>query len=458
MIEEIISFLKDKKIAILGFGLEGKSTYNFIRKYLPEKQLDILDKCRGEVPTSPDMNCAKIEEDKNLQFITGEKYLDGLEKYDIIIKSPGISFKNIDISKFEEKIYSQLELFLEHTKSFTIGVTGTKGKSTTSSLIYEMIQSQNKDVELLGNIGTPIFDEVERIKENTITVLEISSHALEYIKKSPNISILLNLYEEHLDHYKSFEEYGDAKFNIFKFQNKEDVAIFNLENEEMKKKNYPYKEKDYGITINNTKNKVTENTIYKKGNYIYINNKKIYDVEDQRKLKGNHNLNDIMFVLAVSNILNLDLEKTIKTINEFNPLEHRLEFVGNFEGIDYYNDSIATIPEATIESIKALENVNTLIVGGNDRGVNQQNLINFLKENKIENIICLPKTGEYIYDGLKETNKRIVKVEDMGEAVNIAKEVTRKNTICVLSPAASSYGYFKNFKERGNMFKEYVTK
>lgn len=451
MTKEIINFLRDKKITILGFGLEGKSTYNFIRKYLPEKQLDIrYDKQNIEEEKE------YLDKDKNISFITGSKYLMDMENYDIILKSPGISFKDIDISKFKDKISSQLELFLEYNKSFIIGITGTKGKSTTSSLIYEMLANQNKDVELLGNIGTPIFDEIERIKESTITVLELSSHALQYIKKSPNVSILLNLYEEHLDHYKSFEEYGDAKFNIFKFQNQDDIAIFNLENNQILKRNYPFKKTDYGITINNINNNLTANTIYKKDDYIYYNNQKIYDVNNQRKLKGNHNLNDIMFVFAVSNILKLDLNKTIATINNFKPLEHRLEYVGKFKDIDYYNDSIATVPEATIESIKALENVNTLIVGGNDRGVNQQNLIQFLKESKIENIICLPKTGEYIYEELNKTNKKVVKVKDLKEAVNLAKSLTDKNSICLLSPAASSYGYFKNFKERGNMFKEYV--
>ena len=445
MIEQIINFLKDKKIAILGFGLEGKSTYNFIRKYLPEIQLYIL-----YAKSNPEEE-NYLNKDKNLSFITGDKYLENLECYDIIMKSPGISFKNIDISKFKEKIYSQLELFLQYTKSLTIGITGTKGKSTTSSLIYEMLVNQSKDAEFLGNIGLPIFDEIEKIKDNTIVVLEMSSHGLQYIDKSPNISILLNIFEEHLDHYKSFEEYGDAKF-----QNKEDIAIFNLENEEMKKKKFSYKETDYGITINNIDNLDTKNTIFKKDDYIYFNDKKLYNVNEQRKLKGNHNLNDIMFVLAVSNILKLDLEKTIKTINEFNPLEHRLEFVGNFDGVDYYNDSIATIPESAIESVKALENVNTLIVGGNDRGVNQEGLIEFLKNSKIENIICLPKTGEYIYEGLNGIDKNIVKVDNMEEAVKIAKEVTKKNTICLLSPAASSYGYFKNFKERGDIFKKLV--
>ena len=450
MINEIINFLKDKKIAILGFGLEGKSSYNLIRKYLPQKQIDILIKSFS--------NDDQIEQDKNVNLIIGEEYLDNLEKYDVILKSPGISFKDIDISKIEDKIYSQLELFLEYKNSMCIGITGTKGKSTTSSLIYEVIKSQNENVELLGNIGIPIFDEIEKIKADTITVLEISSHALQYVKRSPDISILLNLYEEHLDHYKSFEEYQDAKFNIFKFQNENNIAIFNLDNKNIQNKNFKYKKTDYAVTFENNQNFLTNNTMYIKDGYIWYNREKIYDISNNRKLKGNHNLNNIMFVLAVSKILNLDISKAIKTINEFNPLEHRMEYVGTFDDIEYYNDSIATVPESTIESIKALKNVNTLIVGGNDRGVNQHNLIEFLKKSKIENIICLPKTGEYIYDGLVETNKRLEKVGTMQEAVELAKKYTKENSICLLSPAASSYGYFKNFKDRGNQFKEYVKK
>ena len=187
MIKNIINFLENKKITILGFGIEGKSTYNFIRKYLPEKELNIRYN-KQNIDEEKDY----LSKDKHLSFTTGDKYLEEMEQYDIILKSPGISFKNIDISKFKDKISSQLELFLEYTKSLTIGVTGTKGKSTTSSLIYEVLKNQNKDAELLGNIGTPIFDEIEKIKDTSFVVLEISSHALQYIKKSPNISIMLN--------------------------------------------------------------------------------------------------------------------------------------------------------------------------------------------------------------------------------------------------------------------------
>lgn len=452
MINEILKRIENKNIAILGFGLEGKSTYKFIRKHFKNMPITII--CKA---LQSDLKILQ-KDDANINIVTGEKYLESLEQYDLILKSPGISFKGIDTSKWLEKITSQTELFLENTKSYTIGITGTKGKSTTSSLIYNMLIEQNKPAYLLGNIGTPIFEQIENINDKDTVVLEISSHTLEHLKKSTNIAIILNIYEEHLDHYESFEKYAKAKLNLIKYQKEQDVAIFNFDNENILKWQKNFKKQDIAITLRNYKNTLSKNTVYLKNNKIHYNMQEIYDINMDRKLKGIHNINNIMFVLAVSEILKLNLKKTIESINNFDSLEHRLEFVGKFNGIEYYNDSIATIPEATIESIKALENVNTLIVGGNDRGVNQQNLIDFLKNSNIENIICLPKTGEYIYEGLENSNKNKVKVNTIKEAVKIAKKVTKIGTICVLSPAASSYGYFKNFIERGNMFKEEIGK
>lgn len=448
MIEKILEQIKNKKICILGFGIEGKSTYNFIRKHLKDMPIEVrYIKENGEEKIF-------LEKDNNLKFIINGNYLDGLEEYDLIFKSPGISLKDIDTNKIESKLTSQYDLFLKNADNFTIGITGTKGKSTTSSLIYKVLEDQNKKAYLLGNIGTPIFDLIDNIEKDAIVVLEISSHTLEFAKYSTNIAILLNIFEEHLDHYKNFESYAQAKINLL--DNKKDVAIFNLDNENVNSLYKTYSNEDYGITVND--NKKTNKTIFLKENKIYYNDEFVYDATQERKLKGKHNLNNIMFVLAVSKILNLDMQKTIETINSFNPLEHRLEFVGKFDGVEYYNDSIATIPEATIESINALEKVNTLIVGGNDRGVDQTELIKFLINSEVENIICLPKTGEYISEGLKETNKNVKLVNTIEEAVSLAKAVTKKEQICVLSPAASSYGYFKNFKERGNKFKELVKK
>ncbi len=451
---ELIKYLEDKKILILGFGVEGKSTYQFLRKHFPQKPLAIRYH-------KQDFKEEKeyLEKDKNLSFYTGDEYLTKMEQYDIILKSPGVSFKGMDTTNFLHKVTSQLELFLEFMPCYTIGITGTKGKSTTSSLIYKMLQDQGRKTRLLGNIGIPIFDEMEEIQKDETIVLEISSHGLEYVKKSPNIGILLNVYEEHLDHYESLEKYIEAKYNIVKYQEKNDITIFNMDNELMKQYQYHFKENDYGITIKEEKKEERKHVIYLKDNKVYQNEKLLYNAEEERKLKGNYMLNNIMFVLAVSQILQLDLAKTVQTINTFEPLEHRMEFVGTFDNVEYYNNSIATIPEATIDAIETLEKVNTLIVGGNDRGVNQTKLIHFLKESKVEHIICLPKTGEAIFEAIREDKRHtIIMVQTMEEAVKQAKTLTRKESICLLSPAASSYGYFKNFQERGRIFKELVKK
>ena len=452
MLTELIEHLKNKKILILGFGVEGKSTYNFLIKHFPEKTLAVRYH-------KQDFNeeTKYLQNDKKLNFYTGDEYLKDIEQYDLILKSPGVTFKGIDTTKFIHKVTSQLELFFEYYDCYTIGITGTKGKSTTSSLIHQMLQEQGKKTRLLGNIGIPIFDEIEDIKQDEIVVLEISSHGLEYVKKSPNIGIILNVYEEHLDHYDSLEKYIEAKYNIVKYQKENDVAIFNMDNELMKQYSYKFLEKDYGITMNKDQKEERTNVIYLENNAIYQKEKLLYHTTDERNLKGNYMLNNIMFVLAVSEILKLDFTQTINTINAFEPLEHRMEFVGTFDGVEYYNNSIATIPEATIDAVETLEKVDTLIVGGNDRGVNQNGLIEFLLKSNVKNIICLPKTGEFIFEKIvNNENHNVITVKTMEEAVRNAKEVTAKGSICLLSPAASSYGYFKNFQERGKIFKELV--
>lgn len=449
MLEKLLNYLENKKILILGFGLEGQSTYRFLRKHFPEKLLYVADANKDLLETKKE-----LIEDINVEISLGPNYLNGIENFDLIIKAPGISLKEVDITKFQNKISSELELFLEFVDVFSIGVTGTKGKSTTSSLIYKMLIDQGKDAYILGNIGEPIFNDIELLKPNSIVVLELSSHALEYVKKSPNIGIILDIFEEHLDHYKSFEKYIEAKYNIGKYQNEEDFLIYNYDNINMKNFKFAYKENDYAISLETIPD--TKNKLYLKNDNIYFNNEQIMNVNEKTNLKGLHNINNIMFVLGVSFILDLEVDESIKSIKNFKPLEHRLEYVGNFENIDYYNDSIATIPEATINGINAIKNINTIIIGGKDRGVNLNNLIEFLKTSEIENIICLPKTGEYIKNGLFGSSKNVIYIESLEEAVKVAKKITKKNSVCMLSPAAASYGYFKNFEERGNLFKKYV--
>ena len=445
MINDLIEYFKNKKVLILGFGREGKSTYKLIRKYLKDQKIYIADQKEDLKEISK-----IIEKDNNVEVICGEKYLEDLNDYDIIMKSPGISFAKIDIKKYENKIKSQLELLLEFFNVFTIGITGTKGKSTTSSLIYNVLKDQNANCMLLGNIGIPAFDYIDKLEENMMVVLEMSSHQLEYMKLSPNIAILLNIYEEHLDHYKSFEEYAKAKCNIFKYQTNSDYFLYNADNETINKLVKNVKAKKYKVSFKEKQ----DSNIYLKENKVYLNNKCIYDKNEPRNLMGDYNLDNIMFVLGVSEILNLSLDKTIKTISEFKTLEHRLELVGKFDDVIYYDNSIGTVPMATIEAVEALKEVNTLIIGGMDRGIDYTDFIKYLNNSSIENIICMPKTGHDIAKKLNQ--EKVYIVNTLEEAVETAKNVTEKNKICLLSPTAASYGFFKNFEEKGNLYKKLV--
>ncbi len=445
MSNDLLDYFKGKKILILGFGREGISTYKLIRKYFPSQRVYIADK-KENFQESYDFSG-----DTNVVFISGEDYLNNLNDYDIIMKSPGISFANIDTTKFINKIKSQLELLLEFFDNTTIGVTGTKGKSTTSSLIYKILEEQDQKCIFLGNIGVPVFDYIDQIDKDEIVVLEMSSHQLEYMKMSPKIAILLNIYPEHLDHYKTYDHYASSKFNIFRYQKEGDVCLYNADNEMIQRlKTKSSKADTYRVSLNG----IDGADLYLKGDTIYYQGKPIYDKNDQRKLPGDYNLNNIMFALGVSEILGLDLDQTRKTINSFEPLSHRLELVGEYNEIKYYDNSIGTIPQATMEAVKALGDVDTLIIGGMDRGIDYTDFIQFLNESNISHIICMPTTGHIIGENLSPEIRHFV--SDLNEAVKLAKSVTKKGCSCLLSPAAASYGFFKNFEEKGDLFKKLV--
>lgn len=445
MQEEIFNKIKDKKVAILGFGMEGKSTYRFIRKY-SNMFLSILDQ---KDYSDDDI----LKSDSNVEVIS-DNYLDNLDNYDVIIKAPGVILKDIDITSFKDKITSQLELLMEANRKNIIGVTGTKGKSTTTTLIYEMFKNQGYDAHLLGNIGTPIFDDLDNFSYDSILVIEMSALQLEFVKHSPHVALLLNLFEEHLDHAGSVKHYHENKLNIFKYQTKDDIGIYAYDNKYL---NSYIKDDDYIQDMISVSLKDNTN-MHIKDHYVYYKNKKLYDIDSKRNLIGNCNLENIMFALAVAEVYYLKLDLVIDTINKFKPLAHRLELVGTYKGITYYDDAIATIPEATINAIDSLKNVDTLIFGGLDRGIDYKVLIDYLKEATLSNLICMPETGVTIGNKLMTSNKKIYMCDSLEEAVKTAKGVTKKGKICLLSPAAASYNQFKNFIEKGNRYQELVKK
>lgn len=444
--EKILNKLIGKNIAILGFGREGKSTYNFIRKHLKDMHLTIIDKNTIEI------------DDQNIKLVTGENYLDNLDQYDLIIKSPGISLKDIDCSKFIDKITSQLELLLEVDRENIIGITGTKGKSTTTSLMYEVLRRQKDEVYLLGNIGIPVLDSIEDYTPNSTLVIEMSSHQLEFVKHSPHIAVILNLFQDHLDHAGSLEHYHNNKMNIFKYQTKDDYAIYSDDNEYLNKKMQEFDIKSIKYNVRFDNENVFGNAVRTNGKDVFINNELVYK-DAERKLIGDHNLKNIMFVLTISKILNLDLEKAKEVILSFKGLKYRMEYIGTYHDIKYYNDTIATIPDATENAVKAIKDVDTLIFGGLDRGIDYREFIEFLKDSTIKNLICMPSTGTKIGRLLEEvSNKNIKYADNLEEANKLALQYTTPGMSCLLSPSAASYEYFKNFEEKGAAFEKIVKK
>lgn len=442
--EEIVKKLTGKNIAILGFGKEGKSTFNFIRKHLPDMPLTILDKASITV------------DDDKVTIVSGDDYLNDLEKYDLIIKSPGISLKDIDYYKIQNKITSQLELLLEVNRKNIIGITGTKGKSTTTSLMYEVLKAQRDNVFLLGNIGVPVFDMIEEYNDKSLLVIEMSSHQLEFVKNSPHIAVILNLFQDHLDHDGSLEHYHNNKMNIFKYQTADDYAIYADDNEYLNAKMKALTTDATKFNVRFDDENIFGNAVRIKNDKVFINNELVY-TDGERNLIGNHNLKNIMFVLTICKILGLDFEKARETILSFKGLKYRMEYIGTYHNIKYYNDTIATIPAATENAIEAIGDVDTLIFGGLDRGIDYKEFIDFLKNSKINNLICMPSTGTNIGHLLENcTTKNIKYVQTLEEANAMALQYTTPGKSCLLSPAAASYEYFKNFEEKGKAFETIV--
>ena len=446
MKNKIYEYLKNKgSILILGFGREGKSTYNLIRSIDSNIELGIAD--------LKDITDEEVKNDSNIKFYIGDNYLDACYKYDVIIKGPGVIIKDYLPIDVREKITCQTDLFVKFCSAKTIGITGTKGKSTTTSLLYHILKNLSKKAILMGNIGIPVFDKIDEIEEDSICVMELGCHQLEYMKNSPNISVILNVYEEHLDHYLSMDHYVNSKKNIYRYQNENDYVLLG-DNEYLK-------DKDIKSNVIYEGN-LNDNCFYKEnGNLVIsINSKKdiipITNIKTQ--LQGEHNLTNILVCLTIISILNLNIEEAIATIPSFKGLPHRMEYVGTFNDVSYYDDSIATSIPSVIFAIDTLKNVDTVIIGGMDRGLDYTDLVDYLNKSQVNNILLLPDTNIRINKLFEDvsTNKNVLMVKNMEEAVKIAKEITNKGKSCLLSPAAASYGFYKNFEERGNHFQELV--
>lgn len=423
-------FFEGKRCAILGFGREGRVW------------LDILKKlnCCAEIAIA-DMNEVQAE---GVTLLCGDDYLDRAKEYDLLLQSPGVIIKDKLTAEEKSRILTQTELLLRLRPCRVIGVTGTKGKSTTSSLIHHFLKACGAETMLIGNIGVPPLERFEEMTSDTVAVCELSCHQLEFVRHSPEISVLLNIFPEHLDHYTGFEAYKAAKENIWRCQGENDIAVINAD-----------------ILPENARGRVLSASLCGEGTVNVNENgdivmplRTIPAAEIDTQLCGRHNIYNIAVALSVAEAVGADIDTCLRSLPDFKGLEHRLERFAVKDGVEYINDSICTIPEAAIAAVEALGGCDVLIIGGMDRNIPYTKLTEYLNTGAVENVILLPDSGWRIATSLDNTRFNVVKAKDLADAVKLAHGRAKKRV--VLSPAAASYGFYKNFEERGKHFKQLV--
>lgn len=439
---------------ILGLGAEGRSSYHTLRKLYPDQVFTLADR-RNDLAQD-----AELKHPNNI-FRCGINYLEDLRSYHLVIKSPGISLQQFQEKVDEEKLTSQTALFLEVFRNQTIGITGTKGKSTTASLVHHLLAAAGKDALLIGNIGVPPFDVVDRIKEETVIVFELSSHQLEGVRVSPCIAVLLNIYQEHLDHYANYGAYQLAKYNIARWQKTGDHFIYHFNDHQIRAlmSKIPVASKHLPFAINDQNGVHTytaDGSVFSKTRAVV---EKICDLKDFQHLKGNHNLLNLLAALSACLADGVESKHFCSSVETFQGLPHRMEFIGEFGGIRFYNDSIATIPEAVIYALETITDVETLLLGGYDRGIDYSSLAQYLEQTGVRNLFFTGNAGKRLMQELKKEfpgRYNYQWFEDFDVMVAGAIAATPPGRSCLLSPAAASYDRFMNFEHRGRRFRELV--
>ena len=422
MKDALLKFFENKNILILGFGREGRSLYDFL--------------------TQNNSNVKISVSDKNLvEYVNQVSDIENLDQYDHIVKSPGYRLPLGFPSEAKAKITCLTDLFLNYCPAPIVGVTATKGKSTTSSLVEHILKKEGKKVILLGNIGKACFGYIDDITTDTTVVFELSSQQLEYTKHSPHVAIILNIFTDHIDYHGSIKAYANAKKNIFKYQTKDDLLI-------------------YGQIFN--EGRTTQEDIRKcLAKKIDLEKQSEIDINNiETLLVGDHNKKDIVAAVLAAEFLGIDRNKALDDIKDFNSLPHRLENVGTFKGITFYNDSIATNQEAVIAGIKALPRLDTILVGGARKGFKYNQLVDYLVTSHVKNILLLPDTDVEIQElfDQHQHDKNIIHIKDIEEGIKLSFKLAPEGTAVSLEPAAASFNQFKNFEERGDKFRSLVQK
>lgn len=449
----VLKMIQNKKIAIFGFGKEGVSAANFLGR---KNQIVIIDEKTKDKIDDVFFTNLKV---KNCDFYFGSFPKD--QNFDFVIRSPGVRPDHPKLRTLISKgatLTSATKIFFDQCPAKIIGVTGTKGKGTTSTLIYEMLKSAKKKVHLAGNIGKPMLNILNDLDQESLVVLELSSFQLFDLTKSPRISVVLMITTEHLDWHKDNNEYRDSKINIVSHQTASDYAVIN---------------EDYEISKNfsdKTKSRIYFFSTNKKTNGAYLLDddivseingfEKICKISDVR-LPGKHNLQNILASISVAKILNIDRRLITNVLKTFKGLKHRLQLVDEINGVKYFNDSFSTTPETTIAAIEAFQNPKILILGGSSKKSDFTNLAQKINRDKTIKALILiglegPRIKEYLDQAGGFGGKITEGAKNMKEVVNFALNLSEVGDVVLLSPACASFGMFKNYQDRGEQYIKFV--
>jgi len=476
-----MSNLAGSRIIILGLGREGLSSYYYLREQFPEQTLTLADQSPTEILWANFPEWKEIgRQDNNLVWKIGDRYLEQLADFDFLIKTAGIPITLPAIQEALElnpslEISSNMQLFFDRCQGTIIGITGSKGKSTTSQLLFDILSEAGQKSVLVGNIGRPALNYLSVIDKETLVVAELSSHQLAELKASPQVAVLLDVTPEHLDYFADFDRYFASKTAITRYQNPNDWLVYNPHLAGAKRLAELSAVRGNHRVCHSVEDESqsSEYNLFVKDGQIYwreINNHsdlvKIMDV-DQINLLGKHNLYNVLSAIAVAKIFKINQESLQKSIVNFKGLAHRLELVAEIKGVKYYDDSIATNPVASSAAIRSFPQGKViLLAGGSDKKLDFAEYLETIIEQGVKALLLFPPTGKKILQelqalwqkhGLKEKDfPQFKHCDDMLVAVNQAKEWAQQGDVVLLSPACASFGLFKDYQDRGQQFQTAV--
>ena len=415
---QLKALLEGRKIMIAGYGREGQSAERLINRLVPDATYTVAT----QVESYRWKDQAGMWHDE--------------WPFDIVVKSPGIPTFHLPKSTFV--LTSLTDLFLQVYGDMTIGVTGTKGKSTTASLIHHLLPGSI----LAGNIGIPLFDILDDLREDSVVVAELSCHQLENIHRGPHVAVLLNLFQEHLDHYENYMGYKMAKLQIGLKQRSDDHFFWCTDAAELDE--LVRSQAMPGVLHPYSLNDITE----EERSLLAV-----------CPLEGEHNRSNALVACRVASLVTRQPLSTLNSqLSTFHGLRHRMEKVGVSHGITWYDDSISTIPAAAIAAVRALGRVDTLILGGFDRGIDYSPLVDFLKDNPVPNLVFVGAAGRRILSNIQHPLPTHIVEDDYEKIVSWCAAHTPQGGVVLLSPAAASYDAFKNFEHRGDYYREQILK